>query len=339
MINLGNKIRALRKKKGITQEQLASALNMSPQAVSKWEMGAGYPDVALLPVIAAYFGVSLDDLFDYDPKKIEEEIQNILYRSRVEIHGWEKKVQFLREGIAAYPGGHILKLELLEHYTDHLTDKGSDLTEEALDLAKKLVEDCADSFITLAAMEHMAHIYIQSGQSEKAKAIIEAMPYRYPLDLCDRMRSTVKLLKGGDALHEAREWKRWAHQELYLTCEAEAQCFFDVGDYENALHSFEEAADLIERFWKREIPKEYALLQGPMIPQGLTMVSIAACLYRLGRRDEVDAALNTAYHLIRDCFCEKDWEKQKALRFLINRASRSFLPIISLMPPVMPTLR
>ena len=39
MINLGNKIRALRKKKGITQEQLAGALNMSPQAVSKWEMG------------------------------------------------------------------------------------------------------------------------------------------------------------------------------------------------------------------------------------------------------------------------------------------------------------
>ena len=64
MINLGNKIRALRKKKGITQEQLAGALNMSPQAVSKWEMGAGYPDVALLPVIAAYFGVSLDVLFD-----------------------------------------------------------------------------------------------------------------------------------------------------------------------------------------------------------------------------------------------------------------------------------
>ena len=79
MINLGNKIRALRKKKGITQEQLASALNMSPQAVSKWEMGAGYPDVALLPVIAAYFGVSLDVLFDYDANNIEEKIMDILY--------------------------------------------------------------------------------------------------------------------------------------------------------------------------------------------------------------------------------------------------------------------
>ena len=80
MINLGNKIRELRKNKGITQEQLASVLNMSPQAISKWEMGAGYPDVAMLPVIAAYFGVSLDSLFDYDPEEIEEKIKNIITR-------------------------------------------------------------------------------------------------------------------------------------------------------------------------------------------------------------------------------------------------------------------
>ena len=63
MINLGSKIRFLRKNKGITQEQLACVLNMSPQAVSKWEMGASYPDVAILPVIAAYFKISLDELF------------------------------------------------------------------------------------------------------------------------------------------------------------------------------------------------------------------------------------------------------------------------------------
>mgnify|MGYP002518972565 CR=1 FL=1 len=52
MINLGSKIRFLRKNKGITQEQLACALNMSPQAVSKWENNMCIPDVALLPEIA-----------------------------------------------------------------------------------------------------------------------------------------------------------------------------------------------------------------------------------------------------------------------------------------------
>ena len=66
MMNLGNRIRELRKKNNVTQEQLATALNLSPQAVSKWEMNVGYPDIALLPAIAAYFKVSMDDLFAYD---------------------------------------------------------------------------------------------------------------------------------------------------------------------------------------------------------------------------------------------------------------------------------
>lgn len=314
MINLGNKIRELRVNKGLTQEQLATALNLSPQAISKWETGGGYPDVATLPVLAGYFGVSLDEMFEYDPEEVEEKIQNALVKSRVEVHGWENTVNFLQESIAAYPGGHILKLELLEHYTWHLTDKGTDLTEEALDLAKQIVAECPDSFITLAAKGSMARIYIEIGQYEKGKAIIESMPYRYHLDLNDRMRCTAMYLNSQDAMHETREWKRWAHQELYMVCEAEAKCFYDTGDYENALLSYEEAADLLERFWRREIPREYALLQGPDIPRGLTMVNIAACLYRLGRIEECDATLDRAYRMIREAYSDESWETCKDIR-------------------------
>ncbi len=62
MIKLGNRIRELRKAKGLTQEQMASAFSVSPQAVSKWENG-GVPDTDLLPSIADFFGVSIDYLF------------------------------------------------------------------------------------------------------------------------------------------------------------------------------------------------------------------------------------------------------------------------------------
>ncbi len=313
-INLGNKIRELRIKKGLTQEQLAAALNVSPQAVSKWETAAGYPDVATLPVIAGYLGVSLDAMFEYDPEDIEKKIYDTLVKSRVEIHGWENTVQFLREGIATYPGGHILKLELLDYYTWHLTDKGADLTEEALDLAKRIVAECPDSFITLAAQGHMAHIYIQSGQYEKGKAIIESMPYRYHLDICDRMRCTVQYLNSEDSLHEAREWKRWAHQELHMVSEAEALCFYETGDYQNALHSYQEAADVIELFWNRDIPDEYALLQSRYVPQGYALVGVAACLFRLGRTAECEETLDKAYHLVRDHYSDDIWEKCKEIR-------------------------
>ena len=62
-INLSKNISDLRKQKGITQEQLALALNISPQAVSKWETNTSQPDTQTLPLIADYFQVSIDYLF------------------------------------------------------------------------------------------------------------------------------------------------------------------------------------------------------------------------------------------------------------------------------------
>jgi len=62
-INISKNIAYLRKKKGITQEQLALALNISPQAVSKWETGTSQPDTQTLPLIADYFGVGIDYIF------------------------------------------------------------------------------------------------------------------------------------------------------------------------------------------------------------------------------------------------------------------------------------
>ena len=61
-MKIGSNIAALRKKKGITQEELANALGVSAQAVSKWENNSSCPDVSLLTVIADYFGVTVDAL-------------------------------------------------------------------------------------------------------------------------------------------------------------------------------------------------------------------------------------------------------------------------------------
>ena len=64
---LGSRIAKYRKQKGFKQDQLAEALNVSPQAVSKWETGDSFPDIVLLPQIADIFGVSVDYLLRGKP--------------------------------------------------------------------------------------------------------------------------------------------------------------------------------------------------------------------------------------------------------------------------------
>ena len=64
-MSIGKNIKRLRQNKNITQEQLAQALHLSNQAVSKWEKETALPDISLLPLLADYFGITIDELFDY----------------------------------------------------------------------------------------------------------------------------------------------------------------------------------------------------------------------------------------------------------------------------------
>lgn len=62
---LGNKIQMLRKNKNLSQQELAQKLSVSSQAVSKWERNLSTPDISMLPVIARFFGITIDELFNY----------------------------------------------------------------------------------------------------------------------------------------------------------------------------------------------------------------------------------------------------------------------------------
>lgn len=64
-MQIGEKIRLLRKQKKITQAQLAQALSVSSQSVSKWENQLSVPDISVLPEIARYFGITMDELFNF----------------------------------------------------------------------------------------------------------------------------------------------------------------------------------------------------------------------------------------------------------------------------------
>lgn len=84
-IKINEQIAFLRKQKGLTQEELANALGVTNQAVSKWESSQCCPDIQLLPEIARLFNVSVDELIGYTPASATEDIVLAQFISEKEI--------------------------------------------------------------------------------------------------------------------------------------------------------------------------------------------------------------------------------------------------------------
>lgn len=74
-LNIGQVVSEKRKEKGITQEDLAAYIGVTKASVSKWETGQSFPDIAFLPVLAAYFNISVDTLLGYTPQMTKEDIK------------------------------------------------------------------------------------------------------------------------------------------------------------------------------------------------------------------------------------------------------------------------
>ena len=100
-MEMGKEIRRLRNNRGITQEALAAALNVTAQTVSKWECGNSIPDVQLLPEIAVYFGITIDQLFAMTPDPQLERMENHIYASgmlsEAEQRQMEQQLQMIAE--------------------------------------------------------------------------------------------------------------------------------------------------------------------------------------------------------------------------------------------------
>lgn len=99
-MEIGNQIKALRIRRGITQEEMAQHFGITPQAVSKWERGVATPDIGLLPALSAYFGVTIDELFaltdDTKMERLENLLSDVRYLSREEFSQHE---QYLKEAM------------------------------------------------------------------------------------------------------------------------------------------------------------------------------------------------------------------------------------------------
>ena len=84
-MNIAASIARLRRERGMTQEALAEVIGVSPQTISKWENNTTYPDIALLPVLADVFGVTIDALYGREMQQSllpENAIDNVIEHAR-----------------------------------------------------------------------------------------------------------------------------------------------------------------------------------------------------------------------------------------------------------------
>ena len=312
-MNLGNQIRELRKAKGMTQEQLAEKLNLSPQAVSKWELGSGCPDINLIPVLANLFDVSIDTVFGFDIAKREEQIENIRLEAGKYFWGDFKKCEeILKAGIEEYPASDNLKAELLDLYECHTRNgKRPEYVGRGIALAGQMIGEATDIFAMCRAKSNLAAFYLRDERYEDAKGLINSLPNMYPYMLADKMRCSSYMLKGEDRLAAAKEWKVIENQELFIACALEGEGYYEVGDYENALRSFTEAVDVIERFMlcDGEICFKAYPITGTQSNHWTYLLNIAACHLKLGHPNECGKAIDRAYYIISHAWDINDeWE-------------------------------
>lgn len=135
-MEIGNQIKQLRQRRGITQEAMALHLGITPQAVSKWERSVATPDIAMLPAISAYFGVTIDELFALSDDTRMERIQNMLWDERYfDPSEVESTREFLlNKGKRDQKNGKVFEFlaEMENHLAKEHHEKAEEYAKEAL---------------------------------------------------------------------------------------------------------------------------------------------------------------------------------------------------------------
>jgi transcriptional regulator with XRE-family HTH domain len=181
-IYFSEKFKQLRKDKDLTQEQIADIFHVSPQSVSRWETGANYPDVEMLPHLAIFFKVTLDELLGTDKILGEEkageyvrDILNLLNSGKV-----YDAIDTARKAAKEYPFHYGLQGRFVEALCAACDEGHPDAKENTEKFKNEIITACER--LIKYNPEHaghkyqLFHQYVKWGMKEEAKKILHTMP-------------------------------------------------------------------------------------------------------------------------------------------------------------------
>ena len=193
-MSIGDKIRRLRKVKKLTQEQLAEYLNISSQAVSKWETGLSSPDIDMLPRLAVFFGVTVDELLDFDRHRIDREVDALVAESVPLRQDPGRAEAFYRRALEKYPNNEVLLNCLLMVIPSHRA-------EEKIRIGERLLDCTTDDEIRFDVCRLLAQTCHAIRENTMAEYYLAKLPEVYFL----KTEVAVSIRTGESQLKEIRK--------------------------------------------------------------------------------------------------------------------------------------
>lgn len=173
-MNIGEKIRSLRKEKRTTQEELAAYLHISSQAISKWETGTSCPDIDFLPRLAIFFGTSLDNLLDFSQSQVDAAVEALVAESGRGGDDPAASEAFLRKALEKYPNNDLLLTCILEDMQEQNADKSR--SAEIIEIGERILACSKDDALRIDVLRILAETYHGMGEQAMAEYYLAKIP-------------------------------------------------------------------------------------------------------------------------------------------------------------------
>ena len=180
-IYFGENLKRLRLEKNLTQEKLADFLGVSFQSISKWERGDTYPDITMLPSIASFFNISVDDLLGIDKAKDEEEIIMRL-KEYDNLTDGNLKQDIIHELKKKFPNDFRILLRYMTCLV-HFKDNTPENVAKIISVYENIQQNCNNDKIRISAKRHIVELYRDLSEKENSgitfedcEKIIKEMP-------------------------------------------------------------------------------------------------------------------------------------------------------------------
>lgn len=186
-LQIGENLKRLRRARDMTQEDLAALLGVSYQSVSRWENGACYPDLELLPAIADFFGLSVDQLLGVNAAQEQQRVQKYLDRFQEAISQGriDDCIAIAREGVAEHPNSYPLLNKLMYALFASGDESGNipnweenmrKYDQEIVTLGQRIMKYCPDEDIRMDSTIMLAFQHCEMGRKAEGRRIYETLP-------------------------------------------------------------------------------------------------------------------------------------------------------------------